>query len=125
MPFTQKGFDVVIGSRKNNRKGAPLTRKIMAKSMMILRSSIVGLPEISDTQCGFKLFEKNTAKKIFEKVREVHNGFKNIKGSSVTAGFDIEILYIAKSLGYKIKEVPVEWLYVETRRVSPIKDSVD
>lgn len=125
MPFTQKGFDIVIGSRKSNRKGAPLTRKIMAKSMMILRSQIVGLPEISDTQCGFKLFEKNTAARIFEKVKKIHNGFKNIKGSSVTAGFDIEILYIAKSMGYKIKEVPVEWLYVETRRVSPIKDSID
>ena len=125
MPFVEKGFDIVIGSRKSNRKGAPLTRKVMAKSMMVLRSTIVGLPEILDTQCGFKLFEKEAAKRIFEKEKEIHNGFKNIKGSSVTAGFDIEILYIAKSMGYKIKEVPVNWLYVETRRVSPLKDSIE
>ena len=46
MPFIEHGFDVVIGSRSSNRKGAPLTRKIMAKSMMVLRSAIVGLPEI-------------------------------------------------------------------------------
>lgn len=125
MPFIQKGFDVVIGSRSGNRKGAPLTRKIMAKSMMILRSTIVGLPEISDTQCGFKLFTKEATKKIFEKVKESHHGFKTIHGSSVTAGFDIELLFIAKKMGFKIKEVPVDWLYVETRRVSPIKDSVE
>ena len=37
----------------------------------------------------------------------------------------MELLFIAEKLGYKIKEVPVNWLYVETRRVSPIKDSVE
>ena len=35
-----------------------------------------------------------------------------------------KLLVIAKYLGYKIKEVPVHWLYVESRRVSPMKDSV-
>lgn len=125
MPFINKGFDIIIGSRSNHRKGAPFTRKIMAKGMMFLRSAIVGLPDIRDTQCGFKLFTKEAAKNVFKKTKEVHHGFKNIHGSSVTAGFDIELLYIAKKMGYKIKEVPVAWLYVETRRVSPIKDSVD
>jgi glycosyltransferase involved in cell wall biosynthesis len=125
LPYAEKGFDVVIGSRNSNRQGAPLTRKIMAKGMMVLRSAIVGLPEISDTQCGFKLFSKKASKDIFSKVKESHNGFKTIHGSSVTAGFDIELLYVAKTLGYKIKEVPVDWLYVETRRVSPIKDSLE
>jgi glycosyltransferase involved in cell wall biosynthesis len=125
LPFLNKGYDVVIGSRKGNRRGAPWTRKIMAKGMMVLRSTIVGLPEISDTQCGFKLFKKDAAKKIFEKEKILHHGFKNKKGSSVTAGFDIELLYIGKEMGYKIKEVPVEWLYVETRRVSPLKDSYE
>lgn len=125
MQYTQKGYDVVIGSRNNTRKGAPLTRKIMAKGMIFLRSAIVGLPEIHDTQCGFKLFTRASTAKIFTKVKNVHHGFGNIHGSSVTAGFDIELLYIAERMGYKIKEVPVSWLYVETRRVSPLKDSVD
>lgn len=126
LPFAKdEGFDVVIGSRSSNRKGAPLTRKVMAKGMMILRSAIVGLSEIDDTQCGFKLFSKKAAKEIFTVVKESHSGFKTIHGSSVTAGFDIELLYVAKTMGYKIKEVPVDWLYVETRRVSPIKDSLE
>lgn len=125
LPYTKKGYDVVIGSRSSNRKGAPLTRKVMAKGMMVLRSTIVGLGEIKDTQCGFKLFTRPAAQEIFRKVKESHNGFKTIHGSSVTAGFDIELLFIAKSRGYKIKEVPVDWLYVETRRVSPVKDSLE
>lgn len=125
LPYFEKGYDIVIGSRSNVRKGAPFSRLVMAKGMILLRSSIVGLVGIKDTQCGFKMFSKKAAKEIFSKVKIIHNGFKNIKGSSVTAGFDIELLYIGKMLGYKIKEIPVEWLYVETRRVSPIKDSID
>lgn len=125
LPFTKKGYDIVIGSRSGNRKGAPFTRKVMAKGMMVLRSGIVGLPNIKDTQCGFKLFSKKASNEIFSKIKEIHHGFRSIHGSSVTAGFDIEVLYIAEKLGYKIKEVPVEWLYVETRRVSPLKDSVE
>lgn len=124
LPYVNKNYDVVIGSRSSERKGAPLTRKIMAKSMIILRTTIVGLRGISDTQCGFKLFTHNAAKDIFGKVEKIHKGFRSIKGSSVTAGFDIELLYIARKKGYKIKEVPVEWLYVETRRVSPVSDSI-
>jgi len=124
LPWINRGFDIVIGSRAGTRKGAPFTRKVMAKGMMMLRSILVGFPEIQDTQCGFKIFKKDAAKKVFTTVHEVHNGFRNIKGSSVTAGFDVELLYIAKKNKYKIKEVPVEWLYVETRRVSPVKDSI-
>lgn len=72
-----------------------------------------------------KFSPRKHLKSLFKNVKESHNGFKTIHGSSVTAGFDIEILYVAKAKGYKIKEVPVDWLYVETRRVSPIKDSVE
>ncbi len=125
LPFTQKGFDVVIGSRSKTRRGAPFTRKIMGTGMIFLRTMLVGLPDIQDTQCGFKLFSKDASRKVFEKIKKIHHGFKNIERSSVTAGFDVELLYIATKEGYKIKEVPVDWLYVETRRVSPIKDSID
>jgi len=125
LPFIGKGFEVVIGSRQGQRKGAPFTRKVMAQGMITLRSGIVGLPDIRDTQCGFKLFEKSAARQIFEKIKKIHKGFKSIKGSSVTAGFDIELLYIARNSGFSIKEVPVSWLYVETRRVNPIKDSIE
>jgi len=125
LPFAEKGFNIVIGSRSSTRKGAPWTRLLMAKGMILVRTIVVGLNGISDTQCGFKLFTQESARELFSKILKLHQGFKKIHGSSVSAGFDVEVLHLAQKLGYKIKEVPVEWLYVETRRVSPIKDSLD
>jgi len=122
IPWFEKGYDVVFGSRNSRREGAPLWRLFMARGFMALRSIVLGLHGISDTQCGFKAFRKETTKNIFDRLRlygRAHAG----SGSMVTAGFDIEVLYVAKKLGYKMKEVPVEWHYVETRRVNPLKDS--
>lgn len=124
LKFTNK-YDIVIGSRNSQRKGAPWTRLLMAKGMMVLRSIVVGVRGINDTQCGFKLFRKDVSDKLFRKIEQLHNGYIKISGSSVKAGFDVELLYLAEKMGYKIKEVPVEWLYVESRRVSPIKDSLE
>ena len=125
LPYFDKGFDIVIGSRNSKRRGAPWTRLIMAKGMITLRTILVGISGISDTQCGFKMFRKEVAKKLFEKISKINNGFSEISGSKVSAGFDVELLYLAQKMGYKVKEVPVNWLYVETRRVSPLKDSID
>lgn len=122
LPWFEQGYDVVIGSRSSKRAGAPLTRKAMAVGFMWLRSAILGLHGISDTQCGFKAFRQDAARKIFGRL-QLYGKSHNVTGSMVTAGFDIEVLFLAKKLGFRIKEVPVEWHYVETRRVSPIKDS--
>lgn len=124
IPKFTNGADVVIG-RRSERRGAPASRKLMSKGMIMLRKIIVGIPEVHDTQCGFKMFTKEAAREIFTKVKKINNGFKTIKGSSVTAGFDVELLYIAEKKGYKMEEVPVTWNYVETRRVNPVKDSID
>jgi len=124
LPYFDEGYDVVIGSRKSQRKGSPWTRKLMAKGMVFLRTFLIGIHGISDTQCGFKMFKKDPAQKLFKIINKLHNNFNAISGSNVSAGFDVELLFIAENLGYKIKEVPVNWLYVETRRVNPIKDSI-
>ena len=73
LPFTKKGYDIVIGSRSSNRQGAPFTRKVMAKGMMMLRSTIVGLGEIKDTQCGFKFCSRESSRSSFSIVKENHN----------------------------------------------------
>lgn len=122
LPAGRQGFDVVIGSRNSRREGAPFTRVAMARGFMLLRSIILGLHGITDTQCGFKAFREKVVRDIFGRLK-LYGGSHVVVGSMVTAGFDIEVLYLAKKLGYKIKEVPVEWHYVETRRVNPIKDS--
>lgn len=125
LPNFSEGYDIVIGSRGSIRKGAPWTRAVMGSGMILLRTIIVGLHDIRDTQCGFKMFRHKAAMEVFTKIDKLHHGFHKVGGSNVAAGFDVELLYIAKQLGYKIKEVPVKWLYVETRRVNPFHDSIE
>lgn len=121
LPFFDKGFDLVIGSRNSQRRGAPLLRLAMARGFMILRNILLNLG-IKDTQCGFKAFTRGAARDLFTKLVVFSSGRTSL-GSTVTAGFDVEILYLAKLRSYKIAEVPVEWHYQETRHVNPIKDS--
>ncbi|KKQ38143.1 MAG: Glycosyl transferase family 2 [Candidatus Roizmanbacteria bacterium GW2011_GWA2_37_7] len=120
----KKDYDIVIGSRSGQRKGAPLTRKIMALGMIFIRHYIIGLNGVYDTQCGFKLFKTNAAKKIISKLK-VFKDKQEKQGSSVSAGFDLEFLFLGSKLGYSIKEVPVTWRHVETKNVTFIKSSVE
>lgn len=122
LPWLEKNYEIVIGSRNTKREGAPLSRLLVARGFMILRGFILGLSGISDTQCGFKAFKKEPAQKILKRLR-LYGQQKIASGPMVTAGFDIETLFLAQKLGFKIKEVSVEWHYVETRRVNLLKDS--
>src|SRR3989339_752773 len=118
------GGQIVIGSRNDSRAGAPILRKIMAKGLIFIRNMIIGLKGIKDTQCGFKLFEKQAALKIIEKLQVFHD--KRIAvDSSVSAGFDIEFIFLAQKLDYKIIEVPVIWKHVETKNVNFIRDTIE
>lgn len=123
LPYFKKNYQIVIGSRNSTRRGAPLSRIAMAKGFMYLRNLILNLG-IRDTQCGFKTFKKEAALAIFPHLK-VFSLKRFAMGSTVTAGFDIEVLYLGKLLKYRIAEVPVEWHYQETRNVSPVKDSFE
>lgn len=122
LPWFKNGYDVVIGSR-SGRKGAPVIRKLMAWGFTVLRTIILRLP-IRDTQTGFKAFRYEVVQDIFGRLK-IFSKRGPITGGAVKAGFDLEVLYIARSSGYKIKEVPVEWNYHGTVRVNPIKDSIE
>lgn len=121
---TSEGYDIVIGSRSGTRKGAPLTRKIMAMGMIVIRNYIVGLHGITDTQCGFKLFKTKAARDIIKHLR-VFCDRSEAEGSSVSAGFDLEFLFVGQKLGYSIREVPVTWRHVETKNVTFFKSSFE
>src|SRR3989344_1765250 len=120
----KEGYSIVIGSRKSQRVGAPMLRKIMSLGFIVIRDLIIGLKGIRDTQNGFKIFEKNASLKVIDKLKVFHDKRKAV-GSSVTAGFDLEFLFLALKLSYRIKEVPVTWLHVETKNVNFIRDSLE
>ncbi len=111
----EKGYDIVIGSR--HIKGAkiviaqPWYRQLLGRAANLLIQAVL-LPGISDTQCGFKVFKKEVAKKLFS--------LSKIGGW----GFDIEILALARKFGYKIKEAPVNWYEAGKSRLRPIKAAI-
>lgn len=86
----QRGAKVGIAVRHLAKIHKGFARKLMTKGGNIL-AQIVLLPGIEDTQCGFKVFEATAAEEIFSR--------QTIKGW----GFDMEILKIARSLGYRIE----------------------
>jgi glycosyltransferase involved in cell wall biosynthesis len=122
LPKFAEGFDIIIGSRQG-RKGAPIIRKLSALGFALLRNIILGLP-FKDTQCGFKAFSQKSIKLIFPKLVKTWQKTK-AKGSAVNAGFDVEILFLAKKLGLKTAEVPIVWHHVGTERVQIIKDAFE
>lgn len=116
-------FDIVIGSRQlpgAKREKEPIHRHLMGLGFNLV-VQLLAVRGIWDTQAGFKCFKGNVAKDIFSKLKVYGKGQK-VKGALVTA-FDVELLFLAKKSGYKIKEVPIAWHHVSTTRVNPIKDS--
>lgn len=106
------GFKIIIGSRKTNRVGAPILRRFMSAGYIYIRSLFINL-HVTDTQCGFKLYDRNSALEVIKNLK-VFNRKKNTTGRVVAASFDLEFLYVATRLGYTIKEVPVAWKHVDT-----------
>lgn len=124
LPFTTKGYDVVIGSREvagAQRKKEPIHRHVMGRAFNFL-VKIIAISGIEDTQCGFKLFSRAAIVKLCPKV--VVYGGKGKRSDAFTGAFDVELLYLARKYKYTIAEVPVLWKYVQTKRVDPIKDSL-
>lgn len=120
----QNDYLIIIGSRSSERKGAPVLRKVMALGFIFFRNFLIGLKGVKDTQCGFKMFERKAALKIIDNLQVFHDG-KKIEDSSVSAGFDLEFLFLASKFSYKIKEIPVIWRHVETKNVNFVKDSLE
>ena len=108
------GHDIAIGSRalpdSRLEKRQPLYREMMGRTFNLFVQAMV-FPGIRDTQCGFKLFRRAAAQATF--------GRRKIDGFA----FDVEILFIARRLGFEVAEVPVLWINDEASRVAPIRHS--
>ena len=99
---------VAIGSRAIDRSligvHQPGFRETAGKVFNFAMQAFIGL-HLHDTQCGFKLFRGDVAKQVFE--RQQIERF----------GFDVEALFVAQKLGYRIAEVPIRWNHVEGSKV--------
>jgi len=118
-------FDIVIASREGagaQRIDEPFYRHLMGRVFNYV-VQIFALPGIKDSQCGFKLFKKETAKRIFKKLK-IYGEVAKPTDKAFLGAWDVEVLYLARKLGYKIKEIPVTWVYVKTTRLNPFKDSL-
>ncbi|MFA6391515.1 MAG: dolichyl-phosphate beta-glucosyltransferase [Patescibacteria group bacterium] len=93
-------FDIIIGSRAIKGSNIEIHQSKFKEFLGRVGNRLIQLvllPGIQDTQCGFKLFNKKSTA-IFE------------KQTIDRWGFDFEILWLARKMGFKIKEVPVHWI---------------
>lgn len=124
LPFFEKGYDVVIGSREGQgaqRIDEPWHRHFMGRGFNFL-IHLIALRGFHDTQCGFKAFTHQATHDLFNRVK-LYGDDADILTEAAVTGFDVEILFLAVKVGYKVKEVPVKWIYGEETKVNPLKDS--
>lgn len=110
----EAGADVVCGSRAapgSREVNQALYRQLMGKAFNFLVRLML-LPDVADSQCGFKLFRGMVARELFGALRT--DGF----------AFDVEIIWRAREAGYRVQEVPVRWLNSDATRVSPLRHSL-
>lgn len=112
--YLKNGHDVVFGSRALSDSRVIIRetwyRDKMGKVFGFLVRNIA-LPGVKDSQCGFKGFKRKVARDVFG--RQTINGF----------AFDVEVLFIARRLGFRVKEIPVNWMDSPRSKVNPIVDS--
>jgi dolichyl-phosphate beta-glucosyltransferase len=114
MPPVLGDTDVAIGSREGvgaRRVGEPLFRHLAGRVFnSLVRLSTIR--DIQDTQCGFKMFTAAAADAIFPRL--------TIEGWA----FDIEVLYLARLQGLRVREVPIEWHFRADSRLRMGRDAV-
>lgn len=110
--------DLVIGERQSTTSWSFFQN--LRSQIFNLVVQLIALPGIKDSQCGFKAFKNKIGKDLFSKLQVTQ---KTQKGGYMGA-FDVELLYLARKLGYQIVSIPVRWRYYQSRRLSfsePIK----
>jgi dolichyl-phosphate beta-glucosyltransferase len=104
--------DIAIGTREGpgaRRVDEPAYRHVMGRAFNALVQSGL-LPGLHDTQCGFKLFTARAVEAVLPST--------TMEGWT----FDLEVLFIARLQGWRIREVPIEWHYRDRSRVSIVRD---
>jgi dolichyl-phosphate beta-glucosyltransferase len=106
---------VLLGSRQHARSRIERRQSLLRQSMGKIFNHILrtlSLIPFRDTQCGFKAFRRTAAQEIFP--LQTIDGF----------AFDVEVILLAQSLGFRIAELPVRWLNSPESKVHIIRDSL-
>lgn len=114
LPPQLDGVDVAIGSRE--AKGArrfdePRYRHLTGRFFSLAVKLLV-MRGFEDTQCGFKCFRASAAEDLFSRQR--FDGWS----------FDVEVLFLARKRGLRIREVPISWYYQADSRIRLVDDSI-
>ena len=113
--WLENGYQIAIGSRAMPESQIKIYqawyRQLMGKSFNKFIQLVLNL-DYYDTQCGFKCFQRDAALEVFKALK------------SCRFSFDVEVLYIAKHLGLKVKEVPICWYNSAGSKVRLIQDSL-
>ena len=107
--------DVAFGSRAMNRDLISVHQSRLREVAGIIFNRCVRLftgLSFEDTQCGFKAFQLDRSRIIFEQQRVER------------FGFDPEILFLAKRHGLRAVEVPVRWAHDPATKVHVFRDSL-
>ena len=111
----REGADVAFGSRwlraELQTERQPLYRQLLGRIFNLALRVFLGL-HYADTQCGFKAFRGEAARRIFP-LQKIERW-----------GFDPEILFLARRSGFKVAEVPVLWAHSEGTRLHPFRDGM-
>lgn len=124
LAYAKDGYDVAIGSREGKgaaREKEPFHRHLMGR-IFNLCVQLLAVRGIADTQCGFKLFTKKAFERL-DKAVVIYKG-EHTRRSAFMGAFDVELLFLARKMRMQIAEVPVQWKYMQTRRLDPLKDSI-
>lgn len=98
--YIKKKNEAYFASRKHSL--SKIKTSIIRKLLGVIFNFIIFLLfeiKIKDTQCGFKLFNKNYVKSIFSKI------------NSYRFSFDVELVLLLKKKNIGIRELPVNWVH--------------
>lgn len=118
------GAGVAIASREglgSTRLNEPAYRHYMGRVFNGLVRMLL-LPGIHDTQCGFKVFDRQALDDILPRLR-LYTDAPQVQTARVTA-FDVELLFLARKFNHSIAVVPVTWEYGDHSKVNPITDTI-
>jgi len=115
LPALREGSEIAIGSRRVTDVAVTLRRDSLRSvlgSLFYTLVNFLAVPGIRDTQCGFKAFRRDAARRLFDRLSET--GW----------AFDVEVLYRAQMVGYAVTEIPVNWQEIDGSKVDPFRDAI-